>query len=165
VCCLYCAVLRCAVQLPLPLCEPLIVCCAFLSPSLLSGGHLRVFDPLALPCLATPTSHCLHLSRQLHLNFASGQRSRAARRLPPAFQSHRPARPTTWANLEGSAIFSIRVEVAIHNSMSSVAVPSVHTRRTAGSITPGGVEHIHTQPTSENETGTTWCIISCIASY
>jgi hypothetical protein len=50
-------------------------------------------------------------------------------------------------NPEALATSSIRAAVAKQNSMSLAAAPSVHMRRTAGSITLGGVEYIHTRPT------------------
>ena len=49
-------------------------------------------------------------------------------------------------SLEGSAIFSIpRDRVAMYEHIMSTAVPSVCTRRMAGSIMLGGVGHIHIQ--------------------
>lgn len=161
----FCAVLSSS-SLFLRLCDPLIVCCAFLLLSsllLAPGGHLRVFGHfhprlLTLLCLAclvnrispshpdhisgSKTSKTQHPSQFLLSKSAPWGRYRCSVFTHELSRAHHFA-----ANPEGSATFSIRVAMAIANSTSLAAVPSAHTKRTDGSIMRGSVEHIHTRPT------------------
>lgn len=162
--CVCCVLLCCTV---LSLLEPssatlraLIVCCAFLflSPVPVTGWLLACVWSIALPhpsSIACPpaspiASHLEHLEQKLGSKTEHSTCSHSQHGVCIA-AAHPPLIPHVLtllaANLEALATSSTRVAVAKQNSMLLAAAPSVHTRRTAGSIIPGGVEYIHTRPT------------------
>jgi len=167
--CVCCVLLCCTV---LSLLEPssatlraLIVCCAFLflSPVPVTGWLLACVWSIALPhpsSIACPpaspiASHLEHLEQKLgsktehstcsHIVAKHRQHGVCLAAAHPLSIPH--VLTLLAANLEALATSSTRVAVAKQNSMLLAAAPSVHTRRTAGSIIPGGVEYIHTRPT------------------
>jgi len=157
-----CCVLLCCAVLSLPdpssVCDSASLdCLLYISVAVACSCYRVVACVCLVHCVATPILDHLpvNLSRQLHehstwttCSHIIAQDRQHGVCLAAAHPLSMPHLLTLRAaNLEALATSSTRVAVAKQNSMLLVAAPSVHTRRTAGSITPGGVEYIHSRPT------------------